>query len=267
VIGVEIRKQLFRPRTYIALAAMVLLPALITIVFATAHHIGHRRDSDLFSVATRSGLNMPLAALSAMEGFLLVLVVALFAGDSVAGEANWGTLRYLLVRPVARGRLLADKLVVVGLLALIATVLIPVAGLVTGVAAFGWHPVVTPLSFAEIPAGTALARLALATAYVAWQMSFVVAVAFFFSAIVSSPAGAAAAGVGLAVVSEILDGFSALGTVRYGLPTHYWQAWNGLFSDPTQTADMVRGALLMLPYDVVLVGLAFLVFRRRDVTS
>ncbi|MHB1502565.1 MAG: ABC transporter permease [Acidimicrobiales bacterium] len=270
MIGVELRKQVRRLRTYIALGAMVVVPAIITTAFALGgrphHHPGDPATAALVLFATRSGLNMPLAALSTMSPFLLVVVVALFGGETVAGEAGWGTLRYLLVRPVGRPRLLTAKLAIAGLLTVIATVLIVAVGLLAGTLAFGWHPVTIPGGIA-LPASTALVRLGISTLYVIWEMSGVLSFAFLLSVMTDSPIGATAGGIGLAIVSEILDGISALGSVRIGFPTHDWQAWNGLFVSPTQTSEMLRGALVQVPYVAVFLGVAWWWFGRKDILS
>lgn len=266
--AVELYKQLRRPRTWVTLLVVAALPVLITIAFKVGGgpHDRGRAEADLFSVATKSGLNMPLAALTGMQGFLLVIVVALFAGESLSGEATWGSLRYLLVRPVARPRLLTAKVLVSSLLALLAVFCAGLFGLIAGVAAFGWHPVVTP-QFAVIGQGMAVAKLALSVLYVAWSMAGVIAFAVFLSTLANSPFASVIGGVGFAVVSEILDAIPAFGSVRYGLPTHYWQAWNGLFAFPATSGDMVRGALLQIPYAVVFFAAAYIWFARKDVLS
>jgi len=137
MIRVELRKQAFRMRTYIALGLMIGVPILITLAVEFGRRPHDREQSSYFDLATRSGINVPLAALGATTTFLLVIVVALFAGGAIAEESNWGSLRYLLLRPISRNRLLASKLVVACIMALIATVLIPITGLVAGPIAFG----------------------------------------------------------------------------------------------------------------------------------
>lgn len=268
MIAVEMFKQLRRPRTWVTLLVVAALPVIITLAFKFGGGPGRHGggEADLFSVATRSGINMPLAALTGMQGFLLVIVVALFAGETLSGEAAWGSLRYLLVRPVGRSRLLSAKLAVAALLSLVAVLTVPVFGLAAGVAAFGWHPVLTP-ELSVIAPGTAIARLAISTGYVAWSMACVIAFGLFLSTFTSSPFGAVFGAVGFAVVSEILDAIPAFGSIRYALPTHYWQAWNGLFAAPVVSADMVRGALLQLPYAAVFLAAAYLNFNRKDVLS
>jgi ABC-2 type transport system permease protein len=266
LIRVDLRKQAFRLRTYIALGLMVAVPIMITVAFKVGGGPKDQGQADLFTMATRSGLNMPLAALSAMSSFLLVVVVALFAGGAVAEEAGWGSLRYLLVRPVSRSRLLTAKVLVAALLAFIATALISFSALVAGIIAFGWHPVVTP-SLALMSQSEALSRLALATVYVAWSMSGVIAFAFMLSTMMDAPLGAVAAGVGLSIISEILDAIPALESVRDWLLTHYWHSWEGLFAHPVATSDMVRGAFLQIPYVAVFLILAWWWFHRRDIVS
>jgi ABC-2 type transport system permease protein len=98
-------------------------------------------------------------------------------------------------------------------------------------------------------------------------MASVVAFALMLSTLTDASFGAVAGGVGLAVVSEIMDGISPLHRIRLGLPTHYWDAWNGLLSSPVHTADMVRGALAQAGYAAVFLGIAFWWFGRKDVLS
>jgi ABC-2 type transport system permease protein len=266
LVAVELRKQSLRLRTYVAFGLMVVIPVVITVVIKVHPGRVGSGNRDFFAVATYSGLNIPLAALTAMSRLLLVIVVSLFAGETVSGEASWGTLRYLLVRPVPRSRLLLAKLAVAGVLSLFATAILAVAALLAGIAAFGWHPVLT-LSLSTVAQGPALLRLFLATLYVAGSMAAFVGFALLVSTLTDSAFGAVAAGVGLGVISQILDGVTPLGMVRYGLPTHYLDAWHGLFAFPVSTADMVRGILVQLGYGAFFVAVAWWWFRRKDVTS
>jgi len=264
MIRVEIQKQTFRLRTYIALGLMAGLPVLLTVIFKFGHR--HDRDRDFFALATHSGINVPLAALTAASSFLLVIVVALFAGGAVAEEANWGSLRYLLIRPVSRSRVLSSKLVVAGMMAVLATSLIVLSGLIAGTIAFGWHPVVTP-DGPTLSQGSAIAKLALSTAYVAWCMSGIVALAFMISTATDTSMGPVAGAVGIAIISQILDAITTLGSIRTLLITHYWHAWEGLFASPSTSSDMVKGVLLQLPYVAAFVAIAWWWFHRRDILT
>jgi ABC-2 type transport system permease protein len=278
MIFVELRKQVWRLRTYLAIGVVIAIPVITTIAFKASGG-PHPRNGELnlFDLGTRSGLNMPINSLLVMSGFLLPVVVCLFAGGAIAEEASWGSLRYLLIRPVTRGRLLFGKLSVVVILALVATLLIAIAGLVSGLPAFGWHPVAIPVfssatatvpsSIATISQNTAFSRLVLSTLYVAWCMSGIVAFAFMLSTITDAALGAVSGGIGLTVVSEILDAIPPLKTSRNFFITHYWQAWTGMFREPMQTGDIVRGVLIQIPYVIVFLAIAWWWFHRKDIVS
>ncbi len=201
-----------------------------------------------------------------MSGFLLMVIVAVFAGDSVAGEAGWGNLRYLLIRPVGRGRLVASKLVVSAMLSWAVTAVVAVTGLMVGVIFFGWHPLDLAGGLHQSSLAL-LAHLGLATTYVAWSLSAVLAFGLFFSTLTDTAAGAIAAAVGLAIVSQILDAISALGVLRNALPTHYLTAWTPLFTEDRIPVDMIVGTVVQACYLVVFAGGAWWWFRRKDILS
>lgn len=266
VVLVELRKQIFRLRTYLAIGAMIAIPVIITLSLEFGRQPHNPREQTFFVVARHSGLNVPLAALVATSTFLLVIVVALFAGAALSEESNWGSLRYLLVRPVSRSRLLATKLTVACILSLVATIVIPLSGLIAGMFFFGWHDVLTP-DFTRFSQGEALARISLATVYVAWCMTGVIALAFMISTMTDTTLGAVAGSLGLVIISQVMNSIDSLGNNRTVLITHYWRAWEQLFQYPTETADMQHGFLLQIPYIVVFLALAWWWFHRRDILT
>ncbi len=282
MIAVELARQVRRRRTFLCFLLLVGLPVIAAIANRSNRpsrttEVGTRA---LFDVSTASGLNHALGALAFMSAFFLVVVVSIFAGESVAGEANWGTLRYLLIRPVSRGRLLASKLVVVFALALGATIAIVVSGLASGTLAFGWGGAVTPFGPA-LSIGESFVRLGLATLSVTWSLAAVIAFAFLLSVITDSPGGAITGGFGLMIVSTILDGLSSLDYLHPGLPTHYWGAWSRLFLEvpagagvlfggtlpDTSLKPMAQDALVQLVYAAIFVSAAAWWFRRKDILS
>ncbi len=263
MIAVEARKQVWRVRTYVGLGLVAVIPIIFTVAFKVNPP---KRGGPGFFDLSASGINIPIAALGGVSAFLLLVVVSLFAGEAISGEANWGTLRYLLVRPVPRNRVLGSKLIVAAGLALFAAFLVPAVGLAAGTLAFGWHPVTTP-SLVVLSEGSAVGRLALATLYVAWSQAAYFAFAFMLSTMTDTAFGAVAGGVGLGVVSQILNNISALNGTSYVYPTHYLSAWQGLFFPEAHSTEMVRGVLLQVPYVVVFLGLAWWWFNRKDVLS
>ena len=267
MIGVEIRRQAKRRRTVYSFLALVSIPVVVLVaLLVNGAPTDGGGQPQLVDVASASGLNFALFMLLATSQFLLVVVVALFAGDAVASEGQWGSLRYLLTRPIPRARLLRTKLVVASLYAAAAVLLVPLASLAMGAVAFGWSAVQTPLAGA-LGINTGLSRLALGTGYVVATMTVVVALAFLFSTMTDAPLTAVGGATVLVVISEILDQVSALGSLRSGLPTHYWLAWLDLLVDPVDAGHMTTGLLQMVPWVLVPLALAFWNFSRKDILS
>jgi ABC-2 type transport system permease protein len=277
----EMTKQWRRPRTYVALGITILIPVITAIAIKanppSGPGGGGPGGGGLAVLSQSSGLLLPVLALRFMSRFLLVVLVALFAGDAVASEAGWGNLRAMLTRPVARSRLLLAKVESAALMALVATALIGITGLAAGTIAFGWHPLnqqsvhglglfLRPTAFQST--GQLLGNLALASGFVLWSLAAYAALAFMVSTMTDSPYGAVSAGVGLYVVSQILNNISSLDSISVVFPTHYMDAWTDLFLQGSgPTGDMLRGTLLQIPYVLVFGVIAWWYFRRKDVLS
>jgi ABC-2 type transport system permease protein len=265
MIRAEFAKQFPRLRTYAIVGVMVGIPMLLPLIFKVGSGSGEHGGS-FVGLARQSGLNMAILTLDHMAPTVFLGVGAILAGSVIAEEASWGTLGYLLVRPVSRGRLLASKLAVVGVLTLIGIALAATVAALAGVAAFGWEAVETP-SAETVGPGTALERLAIAMPYIAWNLTGIMSVAFYVSTRSNSPLSAAATAFGVAVIAQILNSFSAMGDARIVLPTHYWTAWQDLFASPANWDNMQRGLALQVPYVVGFLGLAFWSFQRKDVLT
>ncbi len=277
MIAAEWAVQWRRPRTTVALAAVVLFSvSLAALVAATgASSVERVGDVPLLVVPRRSGLSVAVVALSSTMKFFLPLVVALFAGEAVAGAARWGTLRTALAGPVSRTRYLAAKLAVAGVLAAAAVLLLAASSVAAGVVAFGWHPLhvvdgsAVAHGAATFSAPAALGRLGVSVAYVAAGMASIFAVAFCVSALTSRPLVAVAAGVGTTVVSRVFnaDYLPGVGGVTRFMPNNDIDLWQHLFTAPQDTAGMGRFLLLQLAYVVVFLGAGWVAFVRRDVLT
>jgi ABC-2 type transport system permease protein len=264
-LRVEFARQLRRRRTQITAGLLVILPIIIAIAFKA----GGGADSqapELVGLANAGGFNFALFTEFASVGFLLVVVVALFCGDTVASEASWSSLRYLLAQPVPRSRLLRQKLIVAGTLCVAANVLLPVWAFVVGGAFFGWAPARSPVGGA-FPSSGSVWRLVIIVAYVSGQLLVVAALAFLLSVSVDNPLGAVGGAVMLVVVSNILDQITALDPYRQYLPTHFNYAWVDTLTSPIRWDDMIRGTGLAFVYAALFLGYAWLRFDRKDITS
>jgi ABC-2 type transport system permease protein len=269
-VGTELRRQASRPRTRFALGFMVLLPLIILGAF----ELGGTGDDDngagafgsLVDLATAGGLNFALFALLVSSSFLLIVVVALFHGDTVASEASWGSLRYLLAIPVPRGRLLGVKLIVALMYSALALALLVGTALAAGTLRYGWHPLRSTIAD-ELSPGEGLLRLIGSVGYIAVMLLIVASLAFLLSTLTDAPLGAVGGAVLLQILSSILDQITALGSLRNLLPTHYASAWLAFLGTPVQTDELVRGCITSILFATVLFSLAFWRFLRKDVTS
>jgi ABC-2 type transport system permease protein len=266
----EVRRQASRRRTQLALGFMALLPVIILLAF----EFGGDGDDDngggafgsLVDLATSGGLNFALFSILVSSSFLLIVVVALFCGDTVASEASWGSLRYLLAVPVPRVRLLGVKLIVALGYSLLALLTLAGTALLLGTLRYGWHPLGSTVA-AEIPAGEGVLRLLGIIGYLSVILLVVAGLAFLLSVLTDAALGAVGGAVLLWILSGILDQITALGSIRDFLPTHYSDAWLGLLSTPMQTDDMVKGAISAICYATIFWSLAFYRFTRKDITS
>jgi len=269
-VPTELRRQASRRRTQLALGFMALLPVIILVAFQFERDGGDSRGRGEFGsvleMATSGGLNFTLFTILVSASFLLVVIVALFFGDTVASEASWGSLRYLLAIPVPRARLLAVKLIVAMIYSVAALLILAGTALAVGTLRYGWSPLRSTVA-AEISAGEGVLRLLGILGYLAVTRTIVAGIAFLLSVSTDAPLGAVGGAVLLWILSSILDQISALGALRAVLPTHYSDAWIGLLSTPMQTDDVVRGCISAICYATVFWSLAFWRFTRKDVVS
>jgi ABC-2 type transport system permease protein len=268
-LTVEALRQLRRRRTLVAFAILLALPWVLVAAFQLG---GGRRQGGgngvpgLVDVASAGALNFAMFTLFVSAGFLLVVAVALFCGDTVAGEASWSSLRYLLAAPVPRARLLRQKLIVALGYAAASIVSLPLMALLAGTLVFGWDDVRLPTGGA-IPAGGALGRMALIVGYALVTELVVAALAFLLSVTTDSPLGAVGGAVGLVIVSNILDAVTALGDWREFLPSHWMYAWTDALQPSIQWSGMIKGTAVSVSYTVIFLALAFRRFAAKDIVS
>ena len=262
----EIGRQLRRRRTLGIFAVLAALPLILVAAFELGSDEPAAGPRSFVDLAQESGANLTVFALFASSSFLLVVVVALFAGDTVPSEASWSSLRYLLAAPVPRGRLVRQKLVVAALFSTVALFFLPAWTLVVGGVAYGWGPYVGPTGD-QIAWPEFAGRLVVITLYLLVSLLVVAAFAFALGVWTDAPLGAVGGAVLLWIVAAILDEISALGDIRQGLPGHYAFAWTGALAPTVDVSDMVTGGLWSVGYAIVLIGVATWHFLRKDITS
>ena len=265
-LRVELARQLRRKRTALTLGFLVVLPFLLWLAFEVGNDGTDSDGLTLIDLATSSAANFVVFTLFSSVGFLLVVVVALFFGDTVASDASWATLRYLLAAPVPRGRLLRQKAAVAALLSVFALVLLPTVALAVGLVAYGAGDLVSPTG-QSLDFAPTLSRLALVPGYLALHFAWVAGLALLLSVSTDAPLGAVGGTVMVSILSQILETIDALGGLRDYLPTRFSSAWADLLAAPIDWTDLATGAFSGLAYATVFGLAAWRRFAVKDITS
>jgi len=261
----ELRLIFGRRRNIAGFGVLASVPVIIAVAIAITGPPG-AEDGPLFSQVTSNGLFVGLVALGLELPLFLPLAVAAISGDSVAGEANLGTLRYLLAVPVHRARMLAVKYLAIVIFTVAAVLFVAAVGVLLGLLLFGAGPV-TLLSGTQIGTAEGLGRLLLICGYLSVCLAALGAIGLFISTLTEQPIGATIAIVGLAVISQILDNIPAVSAIHPYLPTHYWLAFGDLLRDPISTDLLTTGLLSAAAYAAIFWTAAWARFAGKDVTS
>jgi ABC-2 type transport system permease protein len=264
----EFFKTLFQKRTYFGWAGLLLVPFVITIALKLSTHTprGDGQGPGFFALIKTNGAYVPLASLMALAAFLLPLLASMSGSYTIAGEAESGTLRTVLMEPVRRGALLVAKWFVANLYVAIGLVVMGVGGLVSGWLFFGLKPM-TLLSGGTIGLGQGLWLTALAFLFTFIAMAGVVSMSVFFSTLTNSSLTAVAAALVLVIIMQVLGAFSVFDFLRPYLITSHFDAWTALFKQPIDWDPIFKGLLAFGAYIAGFTGIAWWVFRRKDVLS
>ena len=265
-LRVELARQLRRRRSQLVFGFLVLLPFILWAAFEFGSSGNGQRSGGFVDLATASAPNFVVFTLFASGTFLLPVIVALFFGDTVASEASWSSLKYLLAIPIPRQRLLRQKTITSGLLSLSAIVLLPGVALLVGVIFYGAGEAVSPTGDA-ISFGDAMIALVLTVFYLAIHLSWMAGLALLLSVTTDAPLGAVGGTVLVSILSQILDQITALNTLRNYLPTHYNFAWADLISSDIDWSNITAGAFSAVTYAAIFGLLAWRRFQTKDITS
>jgi ABC-2 type transport system permease protein len=299
VIAVELFKLVRRVRTWLTIGLICALPLVVAIFIAVTHLAPPPGQGSAFlSAVLDDGQLYPAAALALVLPVFLPVAVAVVAGESIAGEASAGTLRYLLARPVGRTRLLVAKLIAVTTFTLTTVVAVTITSYATGVLILGPSRAaavgtgsggvsgaiapgaggaptaglqsgagITSLSGAPLTTLDLVERVFGAMAFITVSMLGVAAIAIFLSTFTESALGAAMGALATLVASEVLVTLNAASVVQPYLPTRYWLAWIDFFRQPIFWRDIQRGFAIQAVYVVVFLASAWANFATRDITS
>jgi ABC-2 type transport system permease protein len=280
MIRVELAKLARRPRSWVTVALLCLLPIVVAVFVAVTHVAPPPGQGPaLLSAVLSNGSLFPAAALAVVLPIFLPVAVAVVAGDAVAGEANSGMLRYLLARPVGRTRLLIAKLITLVTFVLIAVLAVAGTSYLTGRLLFGDKPVAvgsngittnviaTSLSGTSLTPADVLVRTAGAITFIAVSMLGVGAIALFLSTLTDSPLAAALGALAALITSGVLVALNSAAAVSPYLPTRYWLAWVDFFRQPILWRQIDQGYAIQGVYVLVFLAAAWANFATKDITS
>jgi ABC-2 type transport system permease protein len=268
----ELRITFFRRRNQVLLLVAALFPLLIGIGLKLSMPQGGggrgpgASGAAYFSQLAGNGVFLTFVALSLLLILVLPVVVGVVSGDSIAGEAGYGTLRYLLAVPAGRTRLLGVKYAAIVVWAVAATFTVSVIALVVGVALFGAGPV-TLLSGTTVSLADGLVHVLLVTLYVCAAMAAFGAIALAISTFTEHAIGAIAAAMIIVVASEVVDNIPQFAPVAPYIPTHWWLSFDSLLRSPIDTTTLWHGLLSFAVYAAVFLSIAWARFTSSDVTS
>ncbi len=268
MIGVELRKLLHSRRTWITIALIDALPTLVAVLLSITD-LGPRPGTGpaFLSAVLTDGTLYPLAAVAIVLPLFLPAAVAVVAGEAIAGEAQSGTLRYVLIRPVGRTRLLVAKLISIMTFVILTVLVVAVTAYVLGVLLLGDQQgaATVTVSGSSLTTQQVIVRTGLALAYAMLSMLGVAAIALFLSTVVETPLAAALGTIGVLIASTLLLTLDAATALYPYLPTRYWLSFVDLFRDPILWRNVTRGTGLQLIYVAVFLAAGWANFATKDI--
>ncbi|MFZ4154238.1 ABC transporter permease [Streptomyces pseudogriseolus] len=266
----ELRTTFRRWRTLALLGVLAAVPVLVGIAVRIETGDGSSSGGGggpaFVSQITSNGLFLVFTALAATLPFFLPMAVGVIAGDAVAGEAGAGTLRYLLVAPAGRTRLLLTKYATVMVFCLAATLVVAVSALAVGALLFPLGDLTT-ISGTRITFGEGLLRALLIALVVAASLLGVAALGLFVSTLTDSGIAAMATTVGLLITVQILDQIPQLHALHPYLFSHHWLSFADLMREPVHWDDLTKNFGLQALYAAVFGSAAWARFTTKDVTA
>jgi ABC-2 type transport system permease protein len=254
-----------RRRNIAGLGVLAAVPVILAVSIRLSSS-GQTGEPNFIGAITGNGLFVAFAALALELPLFLPLAVSAISGDSIAGEANLGTLRYLLAIPAGRTRLLVIKYIAIVIFALIATLIVALVGVILGLSLFGGGDM-TLLSGTQTSMTDGVWRLLLSSLYLAAQFSALGAIGLFISTLTEQPIGATIAVLLVNVLMFILDQISQLDWLHPWLLIHWWTAFGDLVRDPIATESIQRGLLTAVSYAGVFWLAAWARLSTKDISS
>ena len=261
-------KLLFQRRSYLIWGGAFLIPFLIALAFYLTRDNpeGGGGGPVFMERVTSNGMFVTLASLTALIPFLLPMAAAMVAGYMIAGEAELGTLRIVLLRPTRRGSFVMAKWLMAIVYLAVGLAIMLAGGLLFGGIFFGLHPMVT-LSGSTVGVWHGLGLIVLSCLYALAAMSCIVSMALLFSTMTDSSLTALIGTIVIYIVITVLIQFSYFDWLRPWVFPQYLTDFTNFFRDPIYWRPILKGMGVFALWSGVLTVATYLVFRRKDVLS
>ncbi len=263
--GSEVLLILRRRRNQLILLALAAIPVIIGIAVKVTNG-GSGQSGGLIGGITQNGIFVAFTALVVVIPVFLPMAVSVVVGETVAGEAGAGTLRYLLAIPVARTRLLATKFLAVAFWCVVISAVVAIVGVITGLVLFPAGEV-TLLSGTQTSMADGVYRLVIVVGYAALMMLAISAIGLFISTLTEVPIAAMAATLAVAITMQVLVAVPQLHAVHPWLISNYFLDFGDVLRDPLDLTGLEHGVLAAIGYVVLFSALAWARFTTKDVTS
>jgi len=268
-IAREFVKIFFQKRTYFGWAGLFAIPWLITVAMHFSNEGPPPPDQggpEFVYLITSNGLYVALASLFALISFLLPLLASMSGSQTIAGEAENGTLRTMLMQPVRRGSLLMAKWLVANLYVAIGLVILLAGSLLAGGIFFGIDRMLL-FTGQTVGVGHGIGLICVAYLFAFVAMATVVSLAVAFSTLTNSGLTAVAAALVLVIIMLVLGSFSVFDFLEPYLFTSHFDAWINFFRDPVDWEPIGNALINFVLWIVGLTGIAWFIFRRKDILS
>jgi ABC-2 type transport system permease protein len=276
LLRIELYKIFRRPRTYISFGIVTAFALVIQLAMLsdgkTFINFALQGVSEQFDIHGNI-MNGYLIAYIILQSLLLQipLLVALVAGDALAGEANLGTLRLLLTKPIGRPQLVMVKFLGSFIYTVLLIIWLAVVALFLSLALFGPGDMINLKSdaFVLLLQHDIMWRYALAFVFAVLAMTTIASMSILLSAFANNSIGPIMATMGIVVVLTILSNLELplYATIKPYLFTTHLIGWKGFFDAPVPYAAIGRSAMVLGVYTLSFLGATIFYFNRKDIKS
>ena len=276
LVHIELYKIFRKWRSYIGFIAIGVLGVIIQIAMlyegqkSLDFMTQNLRDSFVFVGNLLNGFLISYLILNMLTVHIPFLI-ALVAGDLLAGEATAGTYRILLTRPVSRFKVVSSKFIAGNIYTFLLILWLAIVSMGVGAILFGFGEliVIRPSGVLILDRADVLWRFLLAYGFAVLGMSVVCSLALFFSSLVENAIGPIVSTMAVIIVfiivSEIkIDLFKS---IRPYLFTNYILSWRMFFSDPVNISKVLEAVLILFGHIVFLFSITAIIFKRKDILS